>query len=87
MTRSRRGKNRRGKLGTYDSRNEVPGFLGGSGGLTVLLLARREQVLDGQQAIIVGIGRHMCTCPGLLERALAHFASSRMDLSRDILGV
>lgn len=56
----------------YHGRNEVPGLLVCAGWRsTVLLVARRQQVLNGQETI-VALGRLV---PRLLERALAHCAS------------
>jgi len=62
---------------TYHRGNEVPGLLGVTRGwsrlVLVLVLVGREQLVDGQQAIVVGLG--WLAAPGLIERALAHGAS------------
>lgn len=74
-----------GEGDAYHGRNEVPGLLVCAGWRsTVLLVARRQQVLDGQQTI-VALGR---LAPRLLERALAHCASfSNVSRLLDIVDV
>jgi hypothetical protein len=60
---------------TYHRGNEIPGLLGLTRGWSrvVFLLVGREQLMKGQQAIVLGLG--WLAAPGLIERALAHGAS------------
>lgn len=60
---------------TYHRGNEVPGLLGLTRGWSrvMVLLVGREQLVNGQQAIVLGLG--WLVAPGLIERALAHGAS------------
>jgi hypothetical protein len=60
---------------TYHRGNEVPGLFGLTRGWSrvTFLVVGREQFMDGQQAIVIGLG--WLAAPGLIERALAHGAS------------
>lgn len=65
----------------YHRRNEVPGLLSRARGRSrVMLIAWRQQIVDGQQPIVIALG--CLALPGLVERALAHGASSITSWNR-----